>query len=517
MRGSVKFAAAAVTSSLVLAACGGGGGTTGAQQSTAGTQQRTTGGSGPHPAAVRVSGSGDWTRFNFDPQRSGVGPADTGITAANVGALGHLAVPIDGVADSSPVEVHAVRVGGRSRDLAIVTTTYGRTIAIDLGTGHKVWEFVPPGLYAYEGSSQITTASPVLAPRRQYVYAASPDGLIHKLRVADGSEIRGSSWPAKITLDPTREKIAGALNLSGPYVVAVTGGYYGDAPTYQGHVALIDRDTGRIAHVWNSLCSDRAYLMQPRSCPASDSAIWARAGAVVERSSGTILVATGNGPFNGSADWGDSVLELSPTATLLRNWTPVNQAELSGGDTDLGSTAPAVLPPVGGRRLAVQGGKQGTLYLLDLDRLNGTSGGASARLGGELQTIAAPGGGEVFSAPAVWSHAGRPYVFVANADGTAAYFLSGGSQPRLSVAWQTGAAGTSPVLAGGLLYVYDMVSGKLNVRDPRSGRLVASLPADPGHWNSPIVIGGRIVLPVGGSTADDATHGIVHIYYVRGR
>ena len=133
---------------------------------------------------------------------------------------------------------------------------------------------------------------------------------------------------------------------------------------------MIDRASGHIFHVWNSLCSNRHRLIVPSTCPASDSAIWARSGAVIEPGTGRILVATGNAPFNGTTNWGDSVLELSPDAgRLLHNWTPANQAQLNSSDTDLGSTAPALLPPTSGLRLAVQGGKEGNLALLNLDRL----------------------------------------------------------------------------------------------------------------------------------------------------
>jgi hypothetical protein len=436
-----------------------------------------------------------------------------------VGRLQRRVVHIDGVADSSAVELHAVRVRGHRRDVAIVTTTYGRTIAIDVGTGARLWEFVPSDIRSYEGSAQITTASPVADPDRRFVYAASPDGLIHKIRVADGRQVRAGRWPARITFSPSREKIGGALNLHGRDVIAVTGGYFGDAPVYQGHVAVIDRQTGRVTHVWNSLCSGRHHLIDPpRSCPATDSAIWARAGAVIEPGSGRILVATGNGPFNGSTNWGDSVLELTPDATrLLHNWTPANEAQLNASDTDLGSTAPALLPAVDGRRLAVQGGKQGILDLLNLGSLDGTTHGAGPRLGGQLQTISAPGGGEVLTTPAVWNHGGRTYVFVANDDNTYAYVLGGGRNPRLSVAWRQAPAGSSPLVAGGLLYVYDIESGKLNVRVPATGQLLASLQAGGGHWSSPIVVGGRIVLPVGGSTSDAAQTGIVDIYHLPGR
>jgi hypothetical protein len=36
-------------------------------------------------------------------------------------------------------------------------------------------------------------------------------------------------------------------------VVAATGGYFGDAPPYQGHVALIDRTSGRLRTVYNTV------------------------------------------------------------------------------------------------------------------------------------------------------------------------------------------------------------------------------------------------------------------------
>jgi hypothetical protein len=349
------------------------------------------------------------------------------------------------------------------------------------------------------------------------VYAASPDGRIHKLLLANGHEVRSRHWPVRITFDATKEKIAAALNLSGPYVIAVTGGYFGDAPPYQGHVVLIDRRTGALAHVFNTLCSNRHYLLVPSSCPASDSGVWARAGAVVEPGSGRLLIATGTGPFNGVTDWGDSVLELSPDATvLLHSWTPADQASLNGSDTDVGSTAPALLPGFGGRQLAVQGGKDGALKLLDLGALNGTRGGASSRTGGELQRLSTPGGAEVFTTPAVWTHDGHAYVFVADNSGTAAYVLTGTpARPRLRVAWQAGTAGTSPVLAGGLLYVYDEGSGELAVRNPVSGGLIAALPAASGHWNSPIVVGGRIVLPTG-NYMDHAGSGLLYIWHAAG-
>src|SRR2546428_145476 len=176
---------------------------------------------------------------------------------------------------------------------------------------------------------------------------------------ASGAEVRAGGWPISITRLPSREKIGPALNYAHGLVLETTGGYVGDAPPYQGHVAAIT-PRGRLVQIWNSLCSDLHALIAPSSCSESGSAIWARSGVVVVPKSGNLLVATGAGHFDGRTYWGDSALMLSPNAArLLHNWTPRDQAELDSGDVDLGSTAPAILGP----RLAAQSGKDGLIRL----------------------------------------------------------------------------------------------------------------------------------------------------------
>ena len=243
--------------------------------------------------------------------------------------------------------------------------------------------------------------------------------------------------------------------------------------------------------------------MATRLSDRDGAAIWGRGGVVVEPGSGKLLVATGNGPYNGRTDWGDSVLELSSDASrLLQSWTPRNQASLNQSDLDVGSTAPALL----GSGLAVQGGKDSKLRLLNLRRLNGTA-HAGARRGGELQTLPTPGGVDLFTAPAVWHHGGTSWVFVADGSGTEGLRLV---RRRLHRVWQTSAAGTSPVVAGGLLYVYDP-NGGLRVSSPTTGRAITTLPAGAGHWNSPIVVAGRIALPEGDAN-EHRQSGVLDIY-----
>jgi outer membrane protein assembly factor BamB len=461
-----------------------------------------------------TAGTGDWPQFGYSDQRPNDGPADTGITAANLKRLTRHTVRLPGVADSSAIELAGITVKGRARDVIVLTTSYGHTLAIDARTGAKLWQFTPSTIGSYAGSPQFTTASPTADPDRRYVYVATPDGEIHKLVLATGREVRAGRWPVRATLDPTHEKLASPPSIDGSHLIVVTDGYIGDIPPYQGHVVEISRATGQIQAVFNSLCSNVRHLLHPKRCRDSDSAIWGRAGAVVERN-GNILVATSNGEssqtttFNGRTNWSDSVLELSPRGLkLLHNWTPTDQLHLTEDDLDLGSTSPALLPG----DLAVQGGKSGVLSLLNLQKLNGTTGPAGPRTGGELQTIAAPGKTDVFSQPAVATISGKTYVFVTTSAGTAAYRLT---HRRLHVVWQDSTPGTSPIIAGGLLYVYDETHGALIVRAPTTGRQLASLPAGQGHWNSPIVVGGRIIMPTG-SANDRALSGELEIFHLPG-
>jgi len=425
-------------------------------------------------AAARGATTPTWPLFGYDTARTNDGPA-TGITAANVGHVSHRRVHLDGTVDSSPVYWSGT---------IYVTTTYGRTEAIDAGTGRVKWRFVPPAYTRVAGTPQVTNASPALDPSGQYLYAAASDGRIRKLKTSNGHVV----WTVAITRDPSHEKITSSLNVSRGLVIATTGGYNGDAPPYQGHVVTIGAASGRIAHVWNSLCANRRAIISPRTCSSSDSAIWSRNGAAVDPASGNLVVATGNGPYNGSTDFGDSVIVLTPNASrMVGHYTPPNQAQLDSSDQDLGSTSPGLLP--GG--YAVQGGKDGVLRLLQLH--------------GRPRLVQSLSVGALFSVPAIYQ---GKWVFIGTGGGTQALRFAGG---HLHPAWSNHTDGTSPVVAGGLLYVAG--SGAIHVYMPSSGRLVATLPTGPVHWQSPIAVD-RFVVMAEGDVNDHATSGVLDIFRV---
>lgn len=457
-----------------------------------------------HVSATRLLG---WPEFGLNPQRSDVSSLSTGITAGNVAHLRRVTVSLPGTVDSSPIYLHEASVAGTKHRVAVVTTTYGKTLALDADSGRILWTFTPAGYSHWAGSSQITTASPLADPGGSFVYATSPNGLVHKLSLAAGAEAKG--WPVSITRDATHEKLAAALNVDGPYLLVATGGYFGDAPPYQGHVVAIDRESGRIASVFNTLCAGRRQIIVPSSCSASDSAILSRGGPVVEPGGGRLLISTGNGPWNGSTDLGDSVIELTLGGLRLRQaFTPSDQEGLNTTDTDLGSSAPTLL----GQDRVLIAGKDGVMRVLSLSRLDGHPPALPNRLGGEVQLLPLPGGGELFTAPAVWSASGGHItMFVGAEHATAAYALIGG---RLRLVWQNSNPGTSPVLAGGLLYVYDPTDGGIYVYRPRSGHPIAKLPGSPGHWNSPIALDGHVVEPEGDANEHKLT-GALELFSVK--
>lgn len=446
------------------------------------------------PAGQMVRGA-DWPTFGADAARSGNIPSDRAFSAANVWHL-HLRwrVALGEVADTSPIYLSHVNVKGRSAGMLYITAKDGTTYGIDASHANIVWRFTTHG-------PGITTSTPVADPSFKWVYAPGVDGFVHKLSSANGSEVRAGGFPVRITQMPQTEKDASSLNLANGYLYAATSGYFGDAPPYVGHVVAVRLPDGT-SHVWNSLCSSRRELPSPTSCGHSDSGIWSRGGVVVDPDPsmhGRVYAATGNGLFDagsGGDNYGDSVAGISQDGSHLEDfYTPSTYAELESGDADLGSSSPALLPRQSRSRtplLAVQGGKDGVLRLLDRQHLG--------RVGGEMQRVDI--GAALFSTPAVWNDgSARTWIYLGLPDGVRAFRLAtdGQGKSRLTGAWSATAGqtaeGTSPIVSGGVVFV--AMSGAIYALDAQTGRRIwDSTHAGSGgtigrtHWESPIAING---------------------------
>jgi hypothetical protein len=102
-------------------------------------------------------------------------------------------------------------------------------------------------------------------------------------------------------------------------------------------------------------------------------------------------------------------------------------------------------------------------------------------------------------------------LYVADNSGTTAYALRAG---RLHAVWSNGTPGNSPVVAGGLLYVYDPSGGGVKVYRPGSPRPLVDLSSGAGHWSSAIVADGHVAAGEG-SYFDHSESGVLDIWSVR--
>ncbi len=445
------------------------------------------------PVASAASINTVWPVFNVDPGRSGASVGDNRLGRSNVGQLELAWIHhLPAIADAPPVA---------AANRLFFTLKDGHTVALDVRTGELLWTAATTG-------PKITTASPALDPSGAWLYAYGLDGYVHKYATANGQESTEDGWPVRVTLLPQVEKGSSSLNLANGHLYVTTSGYLGDQGHYDGHLVTIDLASGT-STIFNSLCSNRPVLLgddpaQSNFCASERSGIWARAGTVVDPTNGNLFLATGNGPWNGSTNWGDSVLELSSDGrTLLDSYTPSNQVQLDRRDLDLGSAAPALLPEQPTSKtpfLAVQAGKDGLLRLLNRRNLSGK--GRTGQLEGELQSLPTPGGCQVLTAPAVWTAPDQTtWVFVASYCGLAGLTLStdGAGQSRLVSRWEQRTGTTSPIVVNGVLYAAR--NGILEAMDPQTGRQLWQSPEDgqpgsigPIHWESPIVVDGQLVI-----------------------
>jgi len=456
----------------------------------------------------------DWLQFDGSSGHFGVNANENAISAANVATLTQKwQVTLSPYADGAPVVVTGVQTGSppSPQDLVIATTRGGGLVARNLQTGNPVWSITfGPGSCTINnaGSTCYTTSSPVVDRATNAAYTYGLDGKVHKVALGTGTEVTTGGWPVTTTMKPWDEKgssaLASATAANGhTYLYAVHSGYPGDGGDYQGHLVAIDLAGGANAvRVFNTLCSDQTVLFTTTTpdCAQRTSGVWARSGVTYSAGTNRIYIVTGNALFDASRHWGDTVLALNPDGTGVNggpvdSYTPTNFQQLDTADLDLGSTLPALvdLPtPNGTLHLGVQGGKEGILSLLDMANLSGQ--GGPGHTGGSLQTVTAPGGNGVFSAPAVWTDGnGTRWVFVAAGGAVAGYTLAlnASSQPQLTRAWQVSISGTSPVVANGVLYV----TGGSTIRalNPATGAQLWSAATGAIHWQSPVVADGLVL------------------------
>jgi hypothetical protein len=420
---------------------------------------------------------GTFTHHN-DTMRTGQNLNETVLTPTNVNSATFgklLSYPLDGISFASPLYVASVNIPGTGfHNLVFVATEHDSVYAFDADglTNQPLWHvsFINPGAGVTPVPSPETdepldipnevgiTGTPVIDPTNGTLYVVAKtkevvSGVttyaqrLHALDIKTGAEKFGGpvviqpsvsgtgtgSTNGTIHFDPLLQNQRAALLLQSG-VVYIGWATHGNPPVYHGWVVGYNATNLQQVTVFNTTRNARA------------GGVWQGGGGMATDASGNIYFVTGNGTFDvntGGVDYGDSVLKISPSGTVVDYFTPHEEASLDTKDIDLGSGGLVLLPDQGGAHphLLVTAGKSGTIYLLDRDNLGHFNSSNDNQIVQEL-THALPGGNLDIGNRINPAYFNGYVYFCADADNLKAYRMN------------NGLLSTSPVYQSSDVYLY---------------------------------------------------------------
>jgi hypothetical protein len=342
--------------------------------------------------------AGVYTWHN-DTARTGQNLKEYGLTPATVApaTFGKLfSCPVDGFIYAQPLWVANLTFGSTTRNVVYVATEGDSLYAFDADSpscavlwrvtfvGGSVTTVTPTDIGGTTDINPVIgiTSTPVIDPATNTLYivpktketagtvngqtcTSSAPCFVHRLHALDlitGAEKSGS--PVVISapnFNPLRHMQRPGLLLSNNTVYLAFGSH-GDFSNYQGW--LMGYDATALTQTFATFLADPGP-----TAGVNRGGIWGSGAAPALDSRGNVYVSTGNGTFDGSKNFGDSAVKLSPTGAILDWFTPFNQAVFNSNDIDLGSSGILILPSsvsTTGHPLAIATGKVAILYLLDI-------------------------------------------------------------------------------------------------------------------------------------------------------
>ena len=400
------------------------------------------------------------TTYHNDVARTGQNSQETILTPSNVagGQFGRLfTVALDGFAVAQPLYLPAVSIAGGTHNVLYVATEHDSLYALDADTGsvYRQISLIPAGGRTlvpadFGGCADIVpevgiTGTPVIDPVSGTLYVVAK------------SYVNGSYVQYLHAIDVTsfEEKFGGPTliqaTVPGAGYDAVGGVVSFDALTQNQRAALL-LVNGHVVIGWSSHCDNdpwHGWLMSYAAGSLTREAvlntspngrrggIWMSGGGPAADANGDIFFPTGNGTWNGTSDFGDSIVELGPLVNgawpVVDYFTPHDQSTLNQHDNDVASGGLVLLPPVAsGRLLLAQQGKAGTIYLLDRTNLGGYCVAEIPACSGSdpqiVQEIVGASAG-VWGSPAYWN--GNLYWAGSN-DPITAYSIDANGSGKLS-------------------------------------------------------------------------------------
>lgn len=399
---------------------------------------------------------------NYDLQRTNSNLQETilnqqNVNTSNFGKLGYF--PVDGEIYAQPLYASGIQITGQGlHNVVYIATMHNSVYAIDAdqpGSTTALWQVnlgpsVPSWVLNFTDilPEVGVLSTPVIDLTRQVMYVVSdtlsggsPVFQLHALSLADGSEmlngpvaisaaVKGDgagNSSGTVTFDAGIELQRPGLALANGMVYLCFGSR-GDMDSWHGWLMSYDASTlKQIAFV----------NMSPDGYGAS---IWHSGLAPAVDSSGNLYVATGNGDYDGSVNFGESVLKFSGTDLTLLDWyTPNTWAALNDNDSDLGSSGVILIPST---NQMVTAGKSGDMFLIKSDSM----GHLGPKNTSTVQNIQAnPNGTHDL---ALWNSPSGPIVYAQDSGGpVSAFQISNG---RLNATAASEFRPPNPTLFAGL-------------------------------------------------------------------
>jgi hypothetical protein len=330
----------------------------------------------PQAQAVNVL-----TQHN-DQFRSGANTNETILTPANVNPnqFGKLfSLPVDGYVFAQPLYVSGLSIAGGTHNVVYVATMENSVYAYDADNGALLW-------HTNFNSGAVTpipivdaTASDSLNIHGDVGIESTPVIDLNTSTIYVEASFKNTNTTTYFQELYALSLTTGGSKFGGPTNI-VTSGFN---PLMQNQRPGLAEANGNIYICWGShedytpyegwmMAYNATNLAQKAvfdTVPGgSQSALWMAGQAPAIDSSGNLYVTTGNGDWNGTTQWGETCLKMSPSLSVLDWATPADYATLNANDTDFGSAGCMLLPSstgYPGTSYVVTGGKEGRIFVLD--------------------------------------------------------------------------------------------------------------------------------------------------------
>ena len=349
--------------------------------------------------------------------RTGANTSETILTPANVAtSFGRLFTnAVDGQVYAQPLYVQNLSISGGVHNVVFVCTESNSVYAFDADTAGVIYWHDQLGTPFTPSCSDLTpvvgiTGTPVIDLNSGTLYVdtkleSGPSHKLHALSITNGAEKFGGPVTIAATgfTASLEHERPGLLLLNG--VVYLGFGSHCDDGAYHGFELGYNATNLSLLYTFNTTPS------------GAQGAIWSGGMAPAVDTNGNIYVMTGNGTFDGTANYSMSMIKLSPSLAVEDYATPTNYASLSSSDLDFGSGGAVLIPP----NYAVGIGKETTLYLVNINNMG--------HVGNFVQTFAAENneGDTVGKSPVYWQGGTTQYLFLAHANNPTKSFQFTGS------------------------------------------------------------------------------------------